>query len=415
MKTLLAHLIPAPFTQHVGQALYEGEMLDRFLCTLIDEPCRRWQRGAKQLAGWVGYDLARDLRRRSVTAFPLSKVKTYPFREVVRMGIHRLLPHPVVGDYVFHWARDGFDRWVARNIGSAEAVYGYEYGSLAMFESAKCKRLRTIYDLPSPEHDFVERILAPEFARFPELNTSYRRRVVQHQGQRTERRRQEWDLADLVIANSSFTAESWKAAGWQEKRVLVIPYGAPPVTQIESAVNHAGPLRGLWAGTFSIRKGAHYLIEAMRQLDAKRERVRIDVYGAVTLPKDMLRNLPSGLNFKGSVPREELFAAMREAELLVFPTLCDGFGLVVNEAFAQGLPVLTTQRAGASDLIKENQNGWLVAPGDAVALADGLCRVLNERKRLPAVSEAAKATAAGWQWSDYRREIVNAVSSLRHA
>lgn len=409
----IAHLIPAPFTQQVARAMEESGLLDTFFCTLVDQPERSWQRWAKSGSRLVRFDLATNLKRRAVTEIDRSKVDSFPFREVVRMLASKLSKDPVMGDRIFHWARDGFDKWVAGRLNGTKVLYGYEYGSLAMFESARQKGIRTTYDLPSPEHQFVEDLLAPEFDRFPELATPYRRLVVERHAERTERRRKEWELSDLIVANSNFTANSWKAAGWSEKQIAVIPYGAPPVTHPCKSEPNDKTLRFLWAGTFSVRKGAHYLIDAIRSMSpADGKGFTLDVFGAVTLPEALLKNLPPQIRFMGSVPRGELFQQMRESDLLVFPTLCDGFGLVVNEAFAQGLPVLTTPRAGAADLVREGGNGWLVPPADAPALAAALSRAIEERGNLPAMRVHAQATARDWQWADYRREIAKAVGGL---
>ena len=387
-------------------------MLDKFYCTLVDQPHFAWQRLAKRAATSVGFDLAKDLRRRSVGDIPLDLVESYPWREILRMLVVRGVKDPVIGDAVFHWGRDGFDNWVGRRLHGVDAIYGYEYGSLAMFRAAKQRGIHAIYDMPSPEHDFVERLLAPEYDRFPGLKTSYRQMAERKHLERTERRRSEWELADLAVANSTFTADSWRSAGWAEKSVAVIPYGAPPVSEIKHSSSASCPLRCLWAGTFSVRKGAHYLIQALRDMGNEARHVEVSVYGAVTLPEEILKQAPPSIVFRGSVPRSELFDAMQSSELLVFPTLCDGFGLVVNEAFAQGLPVLTTRRAGAADLIREGINGWIVEAGETKSLLEGLRRVLSLRNDLPSMRDAARETAASWQWSDYRKAIVKAVSSL---
>ena len=192
MKAAVAHLIPAPFTQQVASALEEAGALEAFYCTLVDQPEARWQALACRLAAAGGFDLRRDLRRRAVTEVAHERVRSYPRREVLRMLQVRLRQDPVLGDRLFHWARDGFERWVARQLEGLDLVYGYEYGSLRIFQRARELGIRTVYDLPSPEHDFVERLLAPEYARFPELITPYRRYTVARQTVRTVRRRQEW-------------------------------------------------------------------------------------------------------------------------------------------------------------------------------------------------------------------------------
>ncbi len=413
MKVLLAHLIPAPFTQQVARALDDANLLQAFYCTLVDDPTSLWQSCLKGTGRLLGKDVARDLRRRAVTEIPMSKVRQYPWRETCRMAVQRSFRNASIDDRVFHWGRDGFDRWVSQHIAEHNAVYGYEYGVKHTFVSAQSRGVSCIYDVPSPEHDFVENLLSEEMKRFPELQTDYRNRVGKLQAERTEHRRQEWECADLVIAASTFTANTWIAAGWSHKRVVVVPYGAPPVSKRQRLGDGSGPLRILWVGTFSVRKGAHYLLSAWRNSVGANRNVTLDIYGAVTLPESLLENLPSNVRFHGSVPRQELDQVYAQSDALMFPTLCDGFGMVVTEAFSHGLPVITTTRAGAADVVKHGENGFIVNVASSEALEDIIQRCLDERGKLADMRFAARQSAAAWQWSDYRTAIATNVQSLQ--
>lgn len=410
MSVAVAHLTPAHFTQQVARTFHERGHLAAFFCPLVDQPASPWQRLLTGIAGLTGRDLHREFRRRAITEIPADRVHVHPGRELVRMAQVKLLDRPVLGDRLFHWTRDGFESWVSRQLQSSRFaglrwLYGYEYGSLAMFRTARRLGIGTIYDLPSPEHDAVEALLAPEFERFPALVNPYRLHTLALQEQRTQRRRSEWEAADLVIANSSFTARTWQRPDWPARRVEVVPLGAPPPALDPGTGPAAGPLRLLWAGSFSIRKGAHLLLDALRRLGLGPERLVVDVYGAVTLPSVMLQSLPGSLVIRGSIPRIELLQQMREAHALLFPTLCDGFGLVVNEAFSQGLPVVTTRRAGAADLLREGVNGWLMEAGSSEAIADWIRQALLDPAALNRFRPAAWATAAEWQWAHYRQRL----------
>jgi len=95
----------------------------------------------------------------------------------------------------------------------------------------------------------------------------------------------------------------------------------------------------------------------------------------------------------------------RKSDVLIFPTLCDGFGMVVTEAWACGLPVITTDCAGASDLLRPGQNGMLIRSGDASAIAQSIEWCLAHRSELRDMREGATSTAANWQWSHYRSAL----------
>ncbi|BAY36704.1 group 1 glycosyl transferase [Nostoc sp. NIES-2111] len=403
----LSHPAPTPFVQQVGRALFETNLLNQFTTTIVYKPDAQWLNYLNSVARLLKVDLSKQLLRRSVTEFPLSLVRDYPWHEVFRLLVGRLDKDKRLTDVVFHWGNKNFDQWVARSaLAGAKAVYSYETACVETFQAAKKYNMACIYDVPAPEHDFVTHLLNEEIKNYPELNTSYWKYVLTLQERRTQWRRQEWNLADVVIANSEFTKASYATAGLDVEKVRVVPYGAPPITtEVSEGSSSAEPLRFLWAGTFSIRKGAHYLLKAWKKLQPNSQ-ARLSVFGALELPSSLVQDLPKEIKISGTVPRSELYELYRQADVLVFPTLCDGFGMVVTEAFAQGLPVITTNRAGAADLVKHGVNGLIIPAGDADALAEALDWCLTHRQELKAMRKAALETAASWQWSDYRRTLI---------
>lgn len=413
MKVLISHPSVAPFVQQAARAFDEVGWLDRFVTTLRHDPASRRQHFACGVARLVGFDLARQLARRRVTELPPEKVDSHPWGELLRLLVGRLDRSGRLTDLVWSRTEPAFDRAVSRRLTAGhDLAYGFEYASLATFQRARALGVRTCYDMPAPEPRFVQSLLDAETARFPVLRTAYYRHTARREETRIARRRAEWDAADRVIAASTFTRDSFARAGLDIAKVRVVPYGAPPaVSEAEAAGggSSGGRLQLLWAGTFSIRKGAHYLLDAWRRHRLGRI-AQLLVFGSVGLPDELLLPIPDGIAFGGSIPRAELMAHYQNSDALVFPTLCDGFGMVVTEAWSRGLPVLTTPAAGAADLLKENENGRLFPAGDAEALAAAITRAADERDALRAMREKSRATAARWQWSDYRAALRAAIA-----
>ena len=168
------------------------------------------------------------LERRQPHGLPLDKIRVKPFWELSRFAVNAVWKSRYVEDKIFHIGRDSYDKWVARNLTSdLSGVYGFEYGSLNTFRRAQTMGLRRFYDVPSPEHEFVENLLSEEFEKYEDLNTNYRKYIVSLQPRRTEWRQQELELADVVVSASQFTKRSYVNAGVPESKVVVIPYGAP--------------------------------------------------------------------------------------------------------------------------------------------------------------------------------------------
>lgn len=411
MSVLISHSSVAPFVQQAARALHEAGRLDRFVTTLRYAPESRLQGAAVRLARAAGLDLEAQLRRRAVTELPPEKVESHPLGEIVRLLCGRFDRGGRLTDLVWERTEPAFDRRVAREVRPAHtAVYGFEYCSLATFRRARELGVKVAYDMPAPEPRFVQEILDAEIGRFPELRTPYHRHTAAREEGRIARRRAEWDAADVVVAASRFTRDSFARAGLDAAKVRIVPYGAPPPAPAAEVLRPANaphrPLRLIWAGTFSIRKGAHYLLDAWRQGGFGR-RARLDVFGSVAVPERLLTPAPEGVEFGGSLPRARLMERYAEADALVFPTLCDGFGMVVTEAWSRGLPVITTDRAGAADLLQPGRNGLLIPAGAADPIRGAIDWCLSHRDELRAMREAALATAAGWQWADYRRGLAS--------
>jgi glycosyltransferase involved in cell wall biosynthesis len=418
MKISLAHPGVGPFVQQTAQALSEAEMLAAYWTTFCDQPGASWRKLAVGVSRALGFDLEGQLQRRAITSVPLELVRSDPVWEVVRSILSKASADSRLVDAVWERGILRFDRRVAElALQHADAIYGYEYSALRSFREAQRRRIARIYEVPAPEHDFVEKIIQHEIEQFPELNDGRRSYFVERQERRTERRRQEWNLADVIIANSAFTKQSYAAAGLDVSKVHVIPLGAPGVNErgLAGGSRDDAPLKVLWAGTFSIRKGAHYLLRGWRSL-APKQNAGLQIVGSIAVPERILRNLPSSIVVSPTMGKASLFELYRTADVLIFPTLCDGFGMVVTEAFSQGLPVITTSRAGAAEIVRSGENGIVIPAADAVAIAGALDWCMNHRAELREMRRGAIEAAARWQWPDFRRELIgHLISGLKEA
>lgn len=409
MNVVVAFPSTAIFGQQAALAFHEAGQLVRFETAFTWNEETVLARVLRNLPANVQRKVLPQLRRRALTALPKNKVREDPFWEILRTVAAQAGASPIWVDRIWDRLSHDFTRGVGHRIRhNVSALYAYEYTALEAFRIARDRGIRTILDYPSLDSREFERQQDEEKSRFPELKGPHEDYFKTKFEMRQNRRDSERALADLIITNSSVTRASHVAAGAPADRTIAVPYGAPPALDAIAQKSVHTPLKLIWAGTFSIRKGAHYLVDALRMLGSTRH-FQVDVYGAVVVPERAYSPKPSSLQFHGSVPRDQLFAAFDTSDALIFPTLSDGFGMVVTEAFARGLPVITTPRAGASDLLKPMQNGLLVAPADARALADTIMWCLDNREALAAMRQPALDAARSWQWSDYRRALRAAV------
>jgi len=104
---------------------------------------------------------------------------------------------------------------------------------------------------------------------------------------------------------------------------------------------------------------------------------------------------------------------MREQDVLVFPSLFEGFGMVITEAMSQGTPVITTDRTAGPDLINNFENGWLINAGSTESLQEMIENILNNPLSVEKNGRLAMETARERPWFVYEQELTNVLLKLK--
>lgn len=408
---VLAHPGTGAFVQHTARGLQEAGLLRAYVTTFAYRPGSVTGRALRLGLGMATRDPDRLLRRRQVTEVSDEFVVSYPLPEFLRMLVQKGHLGAVATDVVWEATELWFDRTVTtRHVRGARGVYAYDHSALCAFKTARAQGAACIYEMPQAHYATVSALMERELECFPCLRTSYSAHAARHDQRRNARRAEEMNLSDHIVVNSSFTRDSAVSAGLDAARITTIPLGCPPVVA-RSEERDRKPFIFVSAGSQSVRKGTHYLLEAWRKIGAK-VGTELWLVGNMQLPAEMRRDLPGTVVIKPTLSRDELYALYSRAGALVFPSLCEGFGMVITEAMARGLPVITTPHTAGRDLIRSGENGILVPVRDVDALAAAMVWCLDHPDELQAMGEAGAGTAAGWQWTDYRRAIGVAVGRM---
>ncbi|MDE0821943.1 MAG: glycosyltransferase, partial [Opitutales bacterium] len=96
-----------------------------------------------------------------------------------------------------------------------------------------------------------------------------------------------------------------------------------------------------------------------------------------------------------------------KSSVLVHPSLADGFGYVVQEAMACGLPVIVTDATGAADLVTDGRNGFVVPAGDAQSIADRLAHLIQCPSLLPTLGRCALDTVKNTNMQAFTESLAN--------
>lgn len=191
--------------------------------------------------------------------------------------------------------------------------------------------------------------------------------------------------AAALIAPTHFTANTYRQLAALSGNIHVIPHGLELPAAMPAKTPHDG-LHIAYIGGIAPQKGVHVLIEAVNQLADYRSpitdyRSRLTIYGDPTAFPDYTARLQQqathpGITFAGPLPHAQLWETLAGIDLIVVPTLWyETASLIVQEAFAVGVPVVASDIGVLPERIHAGVDGLLFPPGDAAALAGVLRRL----------------------------------------
>lgn len=360
-----------------------------------------------------------DIRRRELEISLKAFTKTNPWLEIGRLiapkaGLKSLVKHET-GKFSVDAVYKNHDSWVGKELTRCDAdtlaaVYAYEDGAMESFSRAKKRGIECFYDLPIGYWRAARKLMEIETEKWPAWSATLT--GLKDSQNKLQRKDEELRLADHIFVASSFTAKTLVQYPGKLAPISVIPYGFPNVSaeKREYSFDGSRPLRILFVGGLSQRKGIANLFDAVKKVGSK---VQLTVVGK--RPVDNCAALNEALadnHWIPSLPHHEILELMRTQDVLIFPSLFEGFGLVITEAMSQGTPVITTDRTAGPDLIKHGEDGWIIEAGSSEAIQDVIEHLLSNPDEIKNAGTKALETASRRPWSVYGEELSKAIRKL---
>lgn len=298
----------------------------------------------------------------------------------------------------------GHDFQVSRQLEpDLDSVYAYEDAARWTFAAAKRASTLAVYELPLGYFGGVAHEIQRAQRERADLPVDFKTEPEWKQ----QRKNTELSLADLVVVPCEWARESLNFSKSIPTRVVKVPYGTPAGEVAARTRRPDGPFTVLFAGQVGARKGVPLLLEAWKGLRLKNARLLLA--GSMALDESYLKHYQDS-EYLGPVPRLRLLEIMKSADLFVFPSLAEGFGLVIGEAMAVGVPVLTTTNTGGPELITDGREGWCVPAHNLEALAERIRWGYMNREKLWEMGMAARRRAEQWTWANYRQMLVEEIT-----
>lgn len=289
----------------------------------------------------------------------------------------------------------------ARPNSKSRTVVTYSYAARDVLRFAKSQGWRTVLAQIDPG-PVEERIVASLYAHARDQAGRWQAAPDRYWADWKE----ECKLADRIVVNSPWSQAALLEEGVPAHKLRIVPLAYEPATAVEyertypEAFSSSRPLRVLFLGQINLRKGIGPLLEAADML--RGEPIEFTMVGPIQVgtPPELQEN--PGIRWVGPVPHAGAHQFYRDADLFIFPTFSDGFGLTQLEAQAWKLPIITTARCG--EVVNDGINGYILHDVTASELAFRLRHCLKNPSELKAlsrqcqVSEQFSLTRVAEQW-----------------
>jgi glycosyltransferase involved in cell wall biosynthesis len=267
-------------------------------------------------------------------------------------------------------------------------VFAYSYAALEPFRWARAHGWRTVLGQIDPGV-IEERIVEGLCQRRPELAPDWQPAPPEY----WKLWREESQLADRIIVNSEWSRKALLQERVPEEKLRLIPLafeGPVESSRFEREVprhfTSERPLRVLFLGQINLRKGISPALEAVRLLRGAPAEFWLVGPEQIRVSKD-LRTNPQ-VRWYGPVARGAAADYYRRADVFLFPTFSDGFGLTQLEAQAWGLPVIASRQCG--EVVQDGVNGFLLPEVSGPAIAAVLRQLLANPERLSQMAAASR-------------------------
>ena len=255
-----------------------------------------------------------------------------------------------------------FDSWMASQMTACDIFHCFSSFGLKAHRSARENYgALTIVERGSTHIQFQDQILREEYSLWNIPYAGIDGRVI-------DKEIEEYDYCDHIIVQSKFAKNSFHNFGISDKKIITLPLGVN-LNVFHQTSKKDNKFRVLSVGTLSLRKGSLYLLKALSNINLPNFEYMFN--GKIDPEiRDLIFPYLGLINNVGTRPFSELYKIYSQASVFVLPTIEDGFGNVIVEAMACGVPVIATTNCGAADIITDGVDGFIIPIRDIRALRD---------------------------------------------
>ena len=244
----------------------------------------------------------------------------------------------------------------------ADVVICYDANCLYCFEYLKlhAPHIKRVMDNAAPNRNYLNKIYTENKEKCGPFVDHLKTYKYLFDKDEAKRFADEISFVDYHIVASEFSKKALEYEGVPSDHIFVVAYGIDENRFIsEPRTYENGKLNLIYVGEVNQRKGIYQICEAAKNLN--NPNIEFNIIGAgYEAQKELLAPYEKYVTFHGQQYFEKLQAHLKHNHVFLFPSMGDGFGLVLLEAMAAGLPVIASYNSAGPDLVTEGVNGFLI-------------------------------------------------------
>jgi len=317
-----------------------------------------------------------------------------------------------------NYLQDSFGRKVAKYAitNEADAVIMYDLTAGACFDYLKRKapHIKRIMDVSAANLLYMKKIYANDMRISPLWSSKlYKERQYIWDEFFLQRVKAEMDATQYFLVPSEFVRKSLNDSGIKDKQLIKCPYGIEVNRDTDCLNNTRNKLNSVnfvFIGGARQLKGISYLLDAFINLPLGK--ATLSVIGECNLNEECLKPYVPYVNFTGRLLPQEVESLLNEMDVMVFPSIGEGFGICILEGLAAGLPVIGTENTGAKDCIVDGYNGFVVQAQNAFVLEEKMKWFIDNKDEIQRMSLNAIDTAKQYTDENYQECINNSIKQI---
>lgn len=410
----LSIIVAHPYQQHSFQtasAIKHMGDLQAYITTVYDKDSSITALVKKLLKG---DNLKRANNRRCSYLNDTEVIQFCEFESLLLLLLHRIDKSRKFYDLLNAYILKKFNRKLAKYImkNNTDAVILYDTlcaECISILRENNC-RSKIIIDMSAPNFSYMDHFFSENVKKYPKYSLMLKNEMKsQKYLNRLAASKYEIDNADYFLVASQFSKKSLIYSGINENTIFLCKYGINmDYSNLDKQKNNK--VRIIFIGDVNQKKGIIDFVKIARVLT--NNDFEFNIVGKYDEDDQIYTSNKDLCNFYGYVTHDEVLNICENMDIIIFPSLSDGFGLSVIEAMSKKVVPIVSTNAGVSDIVNNGVNGFTFNIGDIENVV-ARCRYLkNDFSALRNMQNEAFECVSNMKWTDYYKQIENAINSV---